>query len=68
MQLRHISPGSIEWVDAMQDGDGGWGRLAPEERMKLRASDYSPASAREGEGGGDQEEDYRWGLEDPSTG
>jgi hypothetical protein len=67
MQLRHISPGSAEWADAMQEGDGGWGRLAPEERNKLRASDYSPASAREGEGGGDQEQDYRWGLEDPSS-
>jgi hypothetical protein len=50
----------------MQDGDGGWEKLAPEERLKLRASEYSPASAREGEGGGDQEEDYRWGLEEPT--
>jgi hypothetical protein len=38
MQLRHISPRSIDWVDAMDEGAGGrgWERLAPEERVKLR--------------------------------
>ena len=37
MQLRHISPRSIEWKDAMDEGMGGrgWERLAPEEREKL---------------------------------
>ena len=37
MQLRHISPGSNDWNDAMDEGDGGrgWQRLAPEERVKL---------------------------------
>ena len=37
MQLRHISPRSIDWKDAMDEGMGGrgWERLAPEERMKL---------------------------------
>ena len=37
MQLRHISPGSNEWKDAMDEGEGGrgWQRLAPEEREKL---------------------------------
>jgi hypothetical protein len=37
MQLRHISPRSSEWKDAMDEGMGGrgWERLAPEEREKL---------------------------------
>lgn len=37
MQLRHISPRSIDWMDAMdEDGGGrGWERLAPEEQAKL---------------------------------
>jgi len=37
MQLRHISPRSIDWLDAMdEDGGGrGWERLAPEEQAKL---------------------------------
>jgi hypothetical protein len=36
MQLRHISPGSNEWKDAMdEEGRRGWERLAPEERVKL---------------------------------
>lgn len=37
MQLRHISPGSNDWNDAMDEGQGGrgWQRLAPEERVKL---------------------------------
>jgi hypothetical protein len=36
MQLRHISPGSNEWKDAMdEEGGRGWERLAPEERVKL---------------------------------
>jgi hypothetical protein len=41
MQLRHISPRSIDWVDAMDEGMGvrGWDRLAPEELTKLRASE-----------------------------
>ena len=37
MQLRHISPRSIDWVDAMDEGGGrGWDKLGPEERAKLR--------------------------------
>jgi hypothetical protein len=38
MQLRHISPRSIDWMDAMDEGAGGrgWEKLAPEERVKLR--------------------------------
>jgi hypothetical protein len=38
MQLRHISPRSIDWVDAMDEGGGGrgWEKLGPEERTKLR--------------------------------
>jgi hypothetical protein len=37
MQLRHISPRSIDWMDAMDEGAGGrgWEKLAPEERAKL---------------------------------
>jgi hypothetical protein len=37
MQLRHISPRSVDWMDAMDDGGGGrgWEKLAPEERVKL---------------------------------
>lgn len=37
MQLRHISPRSIDWMDAMDEGSGGrgWERLAPEEQVKL---------------------------------
>jgi hypothetical protein len=37
MQLRHISPGSTDWMDAMDEEGGGrgWGKLAPEEREKL---------------------------------
>jgi hypothetical protein len=37
MQLRHISPRSIDWMDAMDEGAGGrgWEKLAPEERTKL---------------------------------
>jgi len=37
MQLRHISPRSSDWKDAMDEGEGarGWERLAPEEREKL---------------------------------
>lgn len=37
MHLRHISPRSSDWKDAMDEGEGGrgWQRLAPEERVKL---------------------------------
>ncbi len=37
MQLRHISPRSSDWMDAMDEGGGGrwWEKLAPEEREKL---------------------------------
>jgi len=37
MTLRHISPRSIDWMDAMDEGAGGrgWERLAPEEQEKL---------------------------------
>jgi hypothetical protein len=37
MQLRHISPRSNDWKDAMDEeaGGHGWRRLAPEERVKL---------------------------------
>jgi hypothetical protein len=37
MQLRHISPGSTDWMDAMDEEGGGrgWEKLAPEEREKL---------------------------------
>lgn len=37
MHLRHISPRSSDWMDAMDEeaGGRGWGRLAPEEQEKL---------------------------------
>jgi len=37
MQLRHISPGSSDWMDAVDEeaGGRGWEKLAPEERVKL---------------------------------
>lgn len=37
MHLRHISPRSSDWMDAMDEeaGGRGWNRLAPEEREKL---------------------------------
>jgi len=37
MQLCHISPGSTDWMDAMDEEGGGrgWEKLAPEERVKL---------------------------------
>ena len=49
MQLRHISPRSSDWVDAMDEGLGGrgWEKLAPEEVIRLRAveeqSTWSPS-------------------------
>ncbi len=48
MQLRHISPRSIDWMDAMDEGSGGrgWEKLAPEERTKLlraRQGERQPA-------------------------
>ena len=63
MQLRHISPRSSEWVDAMEGGGGqGWDKLAPEELSKLRQG----AEAM-GQGQGSDEsgaaEDYGWGAE-----
>ena len=37
MQMRHISPGSSDWMDAVDEeaGGRGWEKLAPEERVKL---------------------------------
>ena len=37
MHLRHISPRSSDWMDAMDEeaGGRGWERLAPEEQEKL---------------------------------
>jgi hypothetical protein len=37
MLLRHISPRSTDWMDAMDEGSGGrgWEKLAPEEQAKL---------------------------------
>jgi len=70
MQLRHISPRSIDWVDAMDEGRGGrgWERLAPEELTKLRNSRMPAHSAhgRRRDQGGDEQtgeegaNDYGW--------
>ena len=54
MQLRHISPRSINWMDAMDEGSGGrgWERLAPEEQVKLHRDrrDSGQAMAMSGYG------------------
>ncbi len=49
MHLRHISPRSIDWMDAMDEGAGGrgWERLAPEEREKL-LRERRPGDGRSG--------------------
>jgi hypothetical protein len=51
MQLRHISPRSTDWMDAMEEGGGGrgWEKLAPEEQIKLLRE-------RRDDGGGGSEE------------
>jgi hypothetical protein len=37
MQLRHIRPGSLDWLDAKgEDVDQGFERLTPEEIVRLR--------------------------------
>jgi len=54
MLLRHISPRSTDWMDAMDEGSGGrgWEKLAPEEQAKLlrerprEGEGWSPASER----------------------
>ena len=44
MHLRHISPRSSDWMDAMDEeaGGRGWGRLAPEVQEKLLRERRSP--------------------------
>ena len=45
MQLRHISPRSAEWLDAVYDGGGGRGwqqKLASDEKAKLRHEGNAP--------------------------
>jgi hypothetical protein len=46
MTLRHISPRSIDWMDAMDEGAGGrgWERLAPEEQEKLLRDRHTKGS------------------------
>ncbi len=63
MQLRHISPRSSEWVDAMDEGGRGWEKLAPEELEKLRVSAQATGwqSSSERDGGGPDA--YGWGEE-----
>ena len=59
MQLRHISPRSIDWMDAMDEGGGGrgWEKLAPEEQEKLLRERHNgddemqASSSLEGEAG-----------------
>ena len=54
MHLRHISPRSSDWMDAMDEeaGGRGWERLAPEEQEKLlrerRSSEEQQAAAPPG--------------------
>ena len=55
MQLRHISPRSTDWMDAMEEGAGGrgWEKLAPEEQIKLlRERRDEEGGGREGGGRG----------------
>jgi hypothetical protein len=71
MQLRHISPRSSDWVDAMDEGGRGWEKLAPEERSKLRLAEYSAtwagheqeteAAVDTGAGMESAQDDYGWG-------
>jgi hypothetical protein len=45
MQLRHISPRSAEWLDAVYDGGGGRGwqqKLASDDKAKLRHEGNAP--------------------------
>jgi len=69
MQLRHISPRSIDWVDAMDEGRGSGGRekLASEEHKlrhgRLPAHSAHGRSQTEDQGGDDGEggsDDYGW--------
>ena len=59
MQLRHISPRSIDWMDAMDEGSGGrgWEKLAPEERAKLLRDRQGERQAA-----GQAPESDGWGL------
>jgi hypothetical protein len=66
MQLRHISPGSSDWIDAMDEGGGGrgWEKLAPEERTKLRVGEFSSVWEQGGDVNDDrvdEEDGYGWG-------
>jgi hypothetical protein len=68
MQLRHISPRSIDWMDAMDEGAGGrgWERLAPEEQEKLlRDRHTTGASAKSARSrvGPDGQQGSRQGFE-----
>jgi hypothetical protein len=74
MQLRHISPRSSDWVDAMDEGGRGWDKLAPEERSKLRLDEYASVWGREGSEAQDaqggtgrtEENDYGWSADSAS--
>jgi hypothetical protein len=52
MQLRHISPGSSDWMDAVDEeaGGRGWEKLAPEERVKLLRERRQAAGSTDGSG------------------
>jgi hypothetical protein len=53
MQIRHISPRSAEWIDALYDGGGrGWDKLAPEEKARLRHQREEKTATMESEGYG----------------
>jgi hypothetical protein len=63
MQLRHISPRSSDWVDAMEGGGSrGWDKLAPEELTKLRQGAEAMAAGSSSEAGAEAD-DYGWGAE-----
>ena len=50
MQLRHIRPGSLEWLDARGEVlDQGFERLTPEEIIHLRKLSEDRRSTRQAE-------------------
>jgi hypothetical protein len=50
MQIRHIRPGSLDWLDAKtEEVDHGFQRLSPEEIIRLRKQSDTRPQTRKGE-------------------
>jgi hypothetical protein len=62
MQLRHISPRSSDWVDAMDEGAGGrgWAKLSPQELSKLRMGAKAVPKGEPEKETGQGDDDYGW--------